>query len=55
MKIIPTCAIWRVQDFYDLHNSRDIIYRKFNTIPSKHFKKDEHVSYKETKKKQIDI
>ena len=26
MKIIPTYAIWRVQDFYDL-DKRDIIYR----------------------------
>ena len=49
MKIIPTYAIWRVQDFYDL-DKRDIIYRKINTIPSKHFKEDEHVSYQEAKK-----
>ena len=49
MKIIPTYTIWRVQDFHDLDKD-DIIYRKINAIPSKHFKEDEHVSYQEAKK-----
>jgi hypothetical protein len=49
MKIIPTYEIWRVQDFHDL-DKQDIIYRKINTIPSKHFKEDKHVSYEEAKK-----
>ena len=49
MKIIDTYEIWRVQDFHDL-DQQDIIYRKINTIPSKHFKEDKHVSYEEAKK-----
>ena len=49
MKIIPTYEIWRVQDFQDL-DKQDIIYRKINTISSKYFKEDGHVSYEEAKK-----
>ena len=49
MKIIHTYTVWRVQDFYDLDKIA-LIYRKINTIPSKHFKEDEHVSYEEAKK-----
>jgi hypothetical protein len=46
---MSTYAIWRVQDFYDL-DKRDIIYRKINTIPSKYFKEDCHVTYEEARK-----
>lgn len=49
MKIISTYEIWRVQDFQDL-DKQDIIYRKINTISSKYFKEDGHVSYEEAKK-----
>jgi len=49
MNVILTYEIWRAQDFLDL-DERDIIYRKINTIPSKLFKEDGHVSYEEAKK-----